>query len=160
VVEDDGDPPVYTGIDGTPANEEDWTLEALGNWSAYVRKTGGSTTLNQTRLHNKVNEIDDDDYHLPGDPIDEGAITEGGWQAVWVVPGYDAAGNMTAGPKPGAETTKHCYQYDAWNRLRRVFVDGDSDGVWDNEQTDTLVAEYRYDALNRRIAKIQPAARE
>jgi len=95
-----GGPP-YTGIAGTPENEEDWTLEALGNWSAYVRKTDGSAILEQVRKHNKVNEIDSDNDHLP-DEIDENAITEGGGgQAAWVVPGYDAAGNMLSGPKPG-----------------------------------------------------------
>ena len=69
-----GGPP-YTGIDGTPVKEEDWTLEALGNWKEFVQKANGSATLEQVRKHNKVNEIDSDDDHLP-DPIDEGAITE------------------------------------------------------------------------------------
>lgn len=44
------------------------------------------------RKHNKVNEIDSDDDHLP-DPIDPDTITEGQGQTAWVVPGYDAAGN-------------------------------------------------------------------
>jgi hypothetical protein len=51
-----GGPP-YTGISGTPSKEEDYTLEALGNWRALVQSTNGSVTLNQTRTHNPVNEM-------------------------------------------------------------------------------------------------------
>jgi hypothetical protein len=32
---------VGTSISGTPKIEEDWTLDALGNWTAYVQKTNG-----------------------------------------------------------------------------------------------------------------------
>lgn len=37
---------------------------------------GSQWDFEQVRQHNKVNEIDDDIYHLPGDPINEAAITE------------------------------------------------------------------------------------
>jgi YD repeat-containing protein len=40
----------------------------------------------------------------------------------WV---YNAAGNMTEGPTPGNETTKHKYIYDAWNRLVKVTDNSD-----------------------------------
>jgi hypothetical protein len=46
-----------SSISGTPAQEEDWTLDQLGNWPGFVQKAAGSTTLNQTRYHNAVNEI-------------------------------------------------------------------------------------------------------
>ena len=46
-----------TGISGTPVREEDWTLDATGNWPSYVQKTSGNTDLNQTRTHNKANEV-------------------------------------------------------------------------------------------------------
>ena len=46
-----------TAISGTPAREEDFTLDPTGNWSAYVQKTNGTTDLNQSRNHNVVNEI-------------------------------------------------------------------------------------------------------
>ena len=43
---------------------------------------------------------------------------------------------MTKAPAPGAEATSaHSYQYDAWNRLRRVFTDANSNGVY-NDGTD------------------------
>jgi RHS repeat-associated protein len=85
-----------------------------------------TATLNQTRTHNAVNEIT--------------GISGGNWMTP---PTYDAAGNMTAGPWPGNETATQKYVYDAWNRLSQV-----KDG------SDALVAEYRYDGLNHRIAKI------
>jgi RHS repeat-associated protein len=101
-----------------------WGLDALGNWGTFSLTT--TSTLNQTRTHNAVNEIT--------------GISGGNWMTP---PTYDAAGNMTAGPWPGNETATQKYVYDAWNRLSQV-----KDG------SDALVAEYRYDGLNHRIAKI------
>ena len=46
-----------TGISGTPGIEEDWTLDALGNWPSYVHKTAGTTDLSQSRTHDLANEI-------------------------------------------------------------------------------------------------------
>jgi RHS repeat-associated protein len=129
-------------------------LDALGNWPVFKVDTNGGGSgdsgweLNQTRLHNKVNEIDNDDNHANAP---SGSISGGSW----VLPVQDAAGNMTSGPKPGAETTRHSYQYDPWNRLRRVYIDTNSDGDYD-DGTDTLIAEYRYDGVNRRIVKLLP----
>jgi hypothetical protein len=70
---------------------------------------------------------------------------------------------MKRGPKPGDESmaggTRHKYTFDAWNRLVKVetwnWNDANSDGkVQDTEvQVADTVAEYRYDALNRRIRK-------
>ena len=127
----------------------EWDLEALGNWKGF-REDDDSTldwdVLDQTRLHNEVNEIDDDNDHLPGDPINEGAITETQGDS-WVVPGYDAAGNMLSGPKPGNETVRQHCKWDAWNRLVAVYADDDG-------EPGDLVATYRYDGLNRRIQKV------
>jgi hypothetical protein len=39
----------YSGIAGTPAKEQDFTLDQLGNWPGLVEKAAGTTTLNQTR---------------------------------------------------------------------------------------------------------------
>ncbi len=39
-------------ISGTPGREQDFTLDVLGNWSAYLTKTNGTTDLSQTRTHN------------------------------------------------------------------------------------------------------------
>ncbi|HUT10495.1 MAG TPA: RHS repeat domain-containing protein, partial [Thermoguttaceae bacterium] len=66
---------------------------------------------------------------------------------------YDAAGNMTAGPKPGDEAqsdgTEHEYTFDAWNRLVEVT---------DDAGTPATIAEYRYDGLGRRIVKVDDSA--
>ena len=72
-----------TGITGTPAREEDWTLDPLGNWSGYVQKTSGTTDLDQDRSVNKVNEITD---------ISETTGTS------WITPSYDKNGNMSVVP--------------------------------------------------------------
>jgi len=124
-----GGPP-YTGISGTPAKEEDYTLDAVGNWAGYVKKTAGSTELNQTRTHNGVNEITG---ITPANP--------------WINPTYDDAGNMITAPKPGAEGTRIHMKYDAWNRM--VEVRNDSGG-----SPGTLIITCRYDGLTRRIQKI------
>ncbi len=132
---------------------EAWGLSATGNWSDYQIDANGdgdyadATDLDQDRTHSIVNEIDTDNDHADG--RDEGAITESAG-SVWLGLSYDACGNVKIGPKPAAETTRHHYVYDAWNRL--VEVKADSVGT-PGTPGDTI-AEYRYDGLNRRIAKI------
>ena len=118
-----GTPP--TGISGTPTAEQDWTLDPTGNWNGFVTKASGSTTLNQSRTQNKVNEI--------------ATITASGGTPVWAAPAYDAAGNMTTMPKPSSLTNSYTATYDAWNRMIQV-KDGGS-----------TVATYRYDGRNRRV---------
>jgi len=102
--------------------DQSWTLDALGNFAEF-----DDDGQSQTRTHNPVNEIT--------------GITDG-----WMTPTYDAAGNMISGPRPGDETTRVHYVYDAWNRL--VIVKADDSG----DPGDTL-AEYQYDGTNRRIQK-------
>jgi len=119
----------YDGIDrlisSTRADDFDqsWTLDGLGNFAEF--DDDGDT---QTRTVNGVNEI--------------AGITGG-----WITPSYDAAGNMISGPKPGDETTRVHYVYDAWNRLVKVYDD-------DSGDPGNLIAEYEYDGTNRRIEKI------
>jgi hypothetical protein len=48
---------VIKATDSTTVAEQDSGLEALGNWGTYTQKASGSATLNQTRTHNKSNEI-------------------------------------------------------------------------------------------------------
>jgi RHS repeat-associated protein len=87
-----------------------------------------------------------------GDPI----WPEGG-SGGWVDPAYDAAGNMTEGPKPGYEASadkRQFYVWDAWNRLVEVWEDTNGDGDKDAQGTDTQVLTCRYDGLGRRIQKI------
>ncbi|MCF7955979.1 MAG: RHS repeat-associated core domain-containing protein [Phycisphaerae bacterium] len=59
---------------------------------------------------------------------------------------YDDAGNLTT-DKDG-----YSYEYDYENRISRIFDDNDRDGVFD--AGDTYIVEYTYDALGRRIRKI------
>ncbi len=113
-------------VTGPIKHEQDFTLDQLGNWTDLVEKTNGSTVLNQDRDHNDANQLE--------------TITETTGPA-WIDPVFDAAGNMTEGPKPGDETTKHRYVYDAWNRLVKV---KDSAGT-------TTLATFEYDGLDRRI---------
>jgi RHS repeat-associated protein len=127
----------YDGLDRLESTEregepyQDWGLDALGNWAGYVESDGETTTLDQTRTHDEANQIGEIDATIGED---------------WVDPAYDDAGNMVSGPKPGAETTEYKFVYDAWNRLVKVT---DSAGT-------TTIAEYRYDGLGRRIAKLVP----
>ncbi len=123
--------PAYTGIAGTPGEEQDWALDQLGNWSGFVAKTSGTTDLNQTRYHNDVNEIDGNS----GNPITETVGTS------WADPAYDAAGNMTTMPQPLAPASSYTLTYDAWNRL--VEVEDGANTVQENE----------YNGLGERIVR-------
>jgi len=128
-----------------PADEEfrqTWSLDALGNWDNFKEHEGVSMTLtlDQTRSHNKVNEIDTDDNHANAAGASIG-IAPGGTGANWFDPVYDAAGNMTAFPKPGDPANSYTAIYDAWNRLVEV-KDGSN-----------TVAKYEYDGVGRRIVK-------
>jgi hypothetical protein len=91
-----------TTISGTPASEEDWTLDGLGNWSDYVQRTSGTVGLGQTRTASPANEVS------------AIAATVG---ATWATPAYDLAGSMTAIPIPANLTSSFTATYDAWNRL-------------------------------------------
>jgi hypothetical protein len=101
-----------------------WTLDALGNWDGF---TDGAMT--QTRQQNAANETT--------------GITGGGWNG----PAYDAAGNMTSGPKAGNEAVRRHFVYDAWNRL--VQVKADSGG-----QSGAVIATYQYDGRGFRTQKV------
>ena len=87
-----------TDADRADAFDQSWGLDGLGNFSSFD-DDGDS----QTRTANSVNEITN--------------ITGG-----WITPSFDDAGNMISGPKPGDETTRVHYVYDAWNRLMPWFV--------------------------------------
>ena len=62
-----------------------------------------------------------------------------------MTPVYDNAGNAIVLPQPGDPTSGYNLVYDAWNRLVQVST---GSGV-----SQTLVAAYSYDGLNRRIVK-------
>jgi RHS repeat-associated protein len=113
-------------ITGTPVQEQDWSLDALGNWSNYVKKASGTTSLNQNRTVNPTNEITN--------------ITETTGPS-WITPAYDAAGSMTTIPQPNSLTAGYTATFDAWHRLVKL-----ANGA-------TTVAEYEYDATKQRIVK-------
>ena len=119
-----------TDADRADTFDQSWGLDGLGNFSTF--DDDGDP---QTRTANAVNEIT--------------AVTGG-----WIAPVYDRTGNMISGPKTGDETTRIHYLFDAWNHLVEVRAD-------DSQNPGTpgdLIAEYRYDASNRRIEKVVAGA--
>ena len=124
-------------IDADAARAETFTLDAVGNWKTYLAQNGSGGTLvtqwDHDRAVNNANEI-------------TGLTQRTG---TWIPPDYDARGNMVKMPRPTAPTAAFACTYDAWNRLARVFVDANSNGVYD-VGTDILVGQYEYDGLGRR----------
>jgi RHS repeat-associated protein len=115
-----------TTISGTPATQETWSLDGLGNWTGYVTQASGIANLNQTRTASPANEI-------------SGSSATVG--STWATPAYDQAGNMTTIPIPSNLTSTYTGVYDAWKRL--VSLTSGS----------TMIATYAYDGLNRRVTK-------
>jgi RHS repeat-associated protein len=116
----------HTGITGTVAFQQDWTLDPTGNWSNFTTAANGTTNLNQTRTANPVNEITN--------------ITET-TGPTWIVPAYDPAGNTTTMPQVADPTQSFNATYDAWNRMTSV-----SDSTY-------IVAAYQYDGVGRRVVR-------
>jgi RHS repeat-associated protein len=119
---------LYCGDITASTLSQGWTLDAVGNWDEFAWDpdgAGSAGVITQEREHDAANQI-------------TGFIVG----PTWVTPQYDRAGNMTLAPKPGDEYHGLNLTYDAWNRLVRV-----ASGA-------TPVAEYQYDGLNRRIAKL------
>ena len=115
-----------TGITGTPAWEEDFTLDPTGNWNSYVNKISGTGIIDQARTATEANAI---------------ATLAGSSEYI----AQDVNGNVTTAPVPDPEAFDAAYTlvYDAWNRL--VTVTNDEDEV---------VATYAYDGQGRRIQKV------
>ncbi|HUY92555.1 MAG TPA: hypothetical protein VMV10_27700 [Pirellulales bacterium] len=112
-------------VSGTEDFTQAWGLDPTGNWATFDQAdTGGSWTLAQTRTSDTVNEIT--------------GISGGGW----VVPAYDAAGNMTTMPQPATPASGYTCAYDAWNRLVNLTAGA------------TAVGQYAYDGANHRVAKV------
>jgi len=122
-----------------------WGLDQLGNWAMFNEDedgdgTSGGWELEQTRTHNKVNEI-------------TGISATTGLD--WLDPVHDAAGNMTQGPRPGDEDdqdgAEQRYTYDAWNRMVKVERRDYEEGT---PQSWSDVVFHTYDGLNRRNSTI------
>jgi YD repeat-containing protein len=105
-----------------------WSQDPSGNWDSFRQDDDGDTLwdLIQARTSNGANEITN--------------VTETTGPS-WAAPAYNRSGNMTTVPKPGAPTGSYTATYDAWNRLVKL-----ADGA-------TVVAEYEYDAAQRRTVK-------
>ncbi len=99
----------FTTTLGVAARQMDWTLDPTGNWSNFTTQTAGTTDLDQSRTANPVNEIT--------------GITES-TGPTWIVPAYDAAGNMTTMPQVADPTTSFTAVYDAWNRMVSISASG------------------------------------
>jgi len=109
----------------TTSFSEAWGLDGLGNWTEFEQDDDGDGTL----------EVDQGRDHTKANEIE--SIDDAQTHV-----DHDAAGNMTKVPKPSSWADHYDLTYDAWQRLVKV-VDGT-----------TIIAEYRYDALGRRIAKM------
>ena len=85
---------------------QDWSLDALGNWHVYADSQGGSNCTE--RAFNSANEV---------------ARILAYTGAPWATPTYDAAGNMSSGPKADQQITwiRQFYVYDAWTGKRDMF---------------------------------------
>ncbi len=114
----------HTAISGTATKQEAWSFDPLGNWNGYTTKTSGTTDLDQTRSHNKANEI-------------TGITNTVG--TAWVTPVQDNAGNLTTMPQVVTPSSSLTATYDAWNRLKTATLAGGSSYT------------YFYDGLGRRV---------
>ena len=94
-------------------------------------------TLDQTGNWDSFNQAVDNpvSQSRTHNAVNELTVSGGGWAN----PDYDANGNMTLIPQPDNLLSNYTAVWDAWNRLVEL-----KDG------NDT-VAQYQYDALNRRI---------
>jgi hypothetical protein len=77
---------------GTEDASQSFSLDGFGNWSNYAATSGGTTTVDQNRGTNSLNQITGFS--------DPSGVTLTPWQA----PVYDAAGNMTTVPQPGGRS--------------------------------------------------------
>ena len=128
-------------ITGTPAREQDWTLQAIGNWDEIVSKTAGSDdSPYDTRTHNTVNEI------TALDPHNGAAEFSIDWGE-----GGSKSGNLYVLPDRTDPTNKaDRYNYDYRNRLLKV---EHTDNYGEDTPSYSTVVDYYYDGLNRRVKK-------
>ena len=128
-------------ITGTPAREQDWTLEVISNWDAIVSKTNGNDdSPYDARTHNTVNEI------TALDP--QGAV--GSFNLDWGE-GASKSGNLYILPDRTDPTNKaDRFTYDYRNRLIKVEHTNNYGG---SPPTWSTVVTYYYDGLNRRVKK-------
>ncbi|MCX7388346.1 MAG: hypothetical protein NTX48_16905, partial [Planctomycetales bacterium] len=119
--------------------EQQWGLDATGNWKTFKQDNDGNGTweLNQTRVANKVNEIT--------------GITNSVGTA-WATPTYDGAGNMIGMPNPPATITGTTPAWvpmteAQWNTL----TEAEWSAMTENTGTTPQQLSAQYDAWNRLV---------
>ncbi|MEI9896723.1 MAG: hypothetical protein WDN28_23400 [Chthoniobacter sp.] len=99
-------------IIGTPAEEEAFVFDATGNWQRYTVTVSGSQTLDQSRAHDKGNEI---------------SAIDGVASALE----YNAGGSTTITPSVTNWRSSQIVTWDAWNRLVRVATESGTLGSYE-----------------------------
>ncbi|MCG8600667.1 MAG: RHS repeat-associated core domain-containing protein [Verrucomicrobiales bacterium] len=118
-----------SNVGGIPGEAESWRYDEQGNWLGYDLGEEGASVVEQSRTHNQSNQI----VSVDG----SGADAE-----------YDSNGNMTLVPSGrGLEGEPKKVTWDAWNRISGI-----------RKENDDFVADYRYDALFRRVTRQLPDA--
>ena len=124
----------HTAAGGIPAQTEHWDHDEQGNWKRYDTTEDGEPAIEQTRGHNKSNQI---------------TKVDGSSAPV----AHDKNGNMTlvptsapTGPQGNLDGQPLKTTWDAWNRLRLV-----------HDHNDVLLQDNRYDGLTRRTQEITAA---
>jgi len=91
-----------TATSGVPSWAESFTYDPTGNWEDYqTRTTGGVVSLEQSRTHNRANEI---------------TFIDGANATI----AHDGAGNTTRMPSVADWSVGQQLKWDAWNRLVEV----------------------------------------
>jgi len=117
-----------TGIGGIPTDEESFAYDPMGNWERYTIREDGAEVLDQSRIHNRDNQL------VQIDGTNSGLL-------------YDRAGQALK-TRPGATGSWSDYfqlSWDGWGRLTMVY----------REYFDVIdvVGEYSYDGRSRRIVR-------
>lgn len=113
-----------SGIGGIPEEAEAWKYDEQGNWERYYKAEDGATEIDQTRRHNRSNQI------VAIDGTNVGVA-------------YDKNGNMLRVPTgDGLEGPPRHLKWNAWNQMVEVRDDGDA-----------LIQRNVYDALFRRTTR-------
>jgi len=122
---------IDSGTFAFDASSEQWSLDALGNWTSYETDSDASGVFqtHEDRSHNFANEATARD--TDGDGSDDVTLA------------YDDAGNLRT-RTAGAQVTT--YTHDAWNRLVRVQVGTGS-------PSDDVYGEYEYNGLHWRTVR-------
>ena len=113
---------------GAVTGNECFDYDLLGNRKHYCPRTcdQDAPTEGVFYKHNAVNEYTEIAARGVTDPVR-----------------HDSSGNLTL------DERSYGYRYDAENNLTRVYTDANRNGTYDEDET--IHAEYRYDAVGRRV---------